>query len=492
MFNDLQLFWLLTITLFYSTYGIFRSQPSAVIRIVRLLSVVSSVVFAATSIESYVQVLQLSTSIFSLLLVVPYLSSRPPTTMSRLFKVNPIMFLAWSNILYWQGVLHARIAREIPTAQLIVSVVMVISLGVAVGLLGYVIFRFSRSRFTINDKLVTGKSLPTVTLAVPARNETHALTESLRSSIESEYKKLEILVLDDCSQDDTAQIIKSFAHDGVRFVQGQPPKDQWLGKNSAYQALLKQASGSYIVFSGVDVHVKPHSIDQIITTMINESLDMISVLPINSHKDWLTSLLQPLRYLRVLVSSEPAASSFWVIKTEYLESLGGFESVKHLVEPEVALSKDAKYRFFVSNTQLGIRTRKRFNSQFETATRTLFPFTQSSFFNAYMVLVGVAVLMLLPYVVSAMQLVGDEPLLYWSWLAYSTVIVYTVLQIVLLRILRPRSWLIGVVSFPFAVVVELVALVWSVASYATGKAAWKGRNICLPVLTAIRKLPDLS
>ncbi|HEU5122308.1 MAG TPA: glycosyltransferase family A protein, partial [Candidatus Saccharimonadales bacterium] len=42
--------------------------------------------------------------------------------------------------------------------------------------------------------------LPTVTVAIPARNETDELEDCLYELVKSDYQKLEILVLDDCSQ----------------------------------------------------------------------------------------------------------------------------------------------------------------------------------------------------------------------------------------------------------------------------------------------------
>jgi len=69
-----------------------------------------------------------------------------------------------------------------------------------------------------------------------------------------DYPKLEIIVLDDCSQNKhTPEIIRSFAHDGVRFIQGEHPKPTWLAKNQAYDRLAQESSGEFILFCGVDV-----------------------------------------------------------------------------------------------------------------------------------------------------------------------------------------------------------------------------------------------
>ena len=77
--------------------------------------------------------------------------------------------------------------------------------------------------------------LPSVTVCIPARNEQHALTDCLQRVLSSTYQKLEIIVLDDVSGDDTSALIKSFASEGVRFVRGSQLAEGWLGKNHALQ-----------------------------------------------------------------------------------------------------------------------------------------------------------------------------------------------------------------------------------------------------------------
>ena len=48
------------------------------------------------------------------------------------------------------------------------------------------------------------------------------MTDALHRVIASTYPKLEIIVLDDLSADKTPALIKAFAQDGVRFIEGGP------------------------------------------------------------------------------------------------------------------------------------------------------------------------------------------------------------------------------------------------------------------------------
>ena len=106
------------------------------------------------------------------------------------------------------------------------------------------VFRFLS--FSLRSQKIVDE-IPSVSVCIAARNETHAMTQCLERVIATDYPKLEIIVLDDGSRDDTSILIKSFAHAGVRFVEGKTLQDGWLGKNYAQYTLAKEASGKIVV-----------------------------------------------------------------------------------------------------------------------------------------------------------------------------------------------------------------------------------------------------
>ena len=102
----------------------------------------------------------------------------------------------------------------------------------------YQLFKASRLFITHTRPKVESTALPSVTVCIPARNEDHALTDCLHKVLASDYEKLEIIVVDDNSVDNTSVLIKSFAHAGVRFVAGSELPEGWLGKNHSLQMLF--------------------------------------------------------------------------------------------------------------------------------------------------------------------------------------------------------------------------------------------------------------
>ena len=60
------------------------------------------------------------------------------------------------------------------------------------------------------------KDQPIVSVIIPSRNEGHRIGECIKTLKEQTYKKLEILIVDD-SSDNTVDVIKSIAGDDKRF-----------------------------------------------------------------------------------------------------------------------------------------------------------------------------------------------------------------------------------------------------------------------------------
>jgi len=99
----------------------------------------------------------------------------------------------------------------------------VIAAAVGVAFIWQILWTYRHYRVPVLVPHIALKDLPTVSVCIPARNENAALADYITAALASDYPKLEVLVLDDCSQDDTSEVIRSFAHQGVRFVQGSAP-----------------------------------------------------------------------------------------------------------------------------------------------------------------------------------------------------------------------------------------------------------------------------
>ena len=105
---------------------------------------------------------------------------------------------------------------------------------------------------------------PAVSVLVPARNEEAAIGRLCRDVLASEGVDLELVILDDDSQDGTAEIVAGIAaaDPRVRLVPGQPLPAGWCGKQHACWQLAAAARHDTWVFLDVDVSPTPDAISR--------------------------------------------------------------------------------------------------------------------------------------------------------------------------------------------------------------------------------------
>lgn len=339
---------------------------------------------------------------------------------------------------------------------------------------------------------ISDGQLPTVTVAVPVRNEAGLLEACLTSILSSNYPKLEVLAFDDHSQDKTPEIIRSFAHSGVRFIRTAEPAVGWLAKNQAYDSLARAASGDYILFVGADVRLAPRSIRQIISLLVKRDKRMLAVLPL-SLLVVRPSVLQAMRYYwemappRRLFRRPPVLSSCWIIERKALERYGGFASVRQSVSPEAHFARSAvkdgdTYSFIRSDQRLGVASEKRLGQQRATARLRRYPQVHRRPELVLMYTLGQLVLLLAPLVVAMVALLA-----YNNWpimtLALAALIIHTLAFGLIQRPIFPRAatWRAYAAFLP-AIASDIWYLNQSMLLYEFGTLTWKGRDVTRQVM----------
>jgi glycosyltransferase involved in cell wall biosynthesis len=343
-------------------------------------------------------------------------------------------------------------------------------------------------------KTLSGSSLsvlPTVSVAIPARNETESLGKLLDSVLASDYPKLEVLVYDDCSQDSTSEIIKAYAQAGVRFLLGQQPKENWVAKNQAYEQLFKAASGEWVLFCGADTRFGTHTISALVAHADSTHKSMISVLPRHMAGGFLDGFIQPLRYWwqlavpRGLFNRPAALSTCWFIKRSTLKTLGGFGAVSQSVVPEayfarrVARESDG-YSFLRNAGTLELISEKPFNEQFDRAFRVRYPEVHRRLELVMLLVLAEALLLIAPFGILVLAVAKG-----WVSLAIVTgcsAVLLTATNMIVLAISSRQRLLPAIVNFPIISIVEIVIGLASMLAYEFGSIDWKGRNVCLPAM----------
>jgi chlorobactene glucosyltransferase len=338
------------------------------------------------------------------------------------------------------------------------------------------------------------RDLPTLSVLIPARNETLDLQECLGALVATDYPKLEIIVLDDCSQNKrTPQVIKSFSHAGVKFLEGGLPPAGWLAKNYAYEQLASNANGEILLFCGVDVRFEVSSLRRLIEQMLASNKSMISLLPDNitpTLSNIFGLLIQPTRYAwelalpRQLLKRPPVLSSCWLIKEKALKKAGSFSAIRRSVSVEAYFAKSIVkhngYKFLRSGNTLGVKTVKQFSEQIETAVRTRYPQTHRR--PELVCLIGLLEIgiFLLPVILFIAAITnGDRAVLMASIVM---LIITEYFYNLIIKMTYGRYLFRGIKLMLMAAIYDIGLLNYSMWQHEFREVIWKGRNICLPVM----------
>src|SRR5690606_24994474 len=106
---------------------------------------------------------------------------------------------------------------------------------------------------------------PRASVLVPARNEAGNLRSVLPALLELDEAALEVLVLDDDSEDGTAGLIaaaEKASAGRLRLLHGAPLPDGWTGKNWACHQLAAAARGEVLIFCDADVRPGPDAVSR--------------------------------------------------------------------------------------------------------------------------------------------------------------------------------------------------------------------------------------
>jgi poly-beta-1,6-N-acetyl-D-glucosamine synthase len=207
------------------------------------------------------------------------------------------------------------------------------------------------------------KFFPKASLIIPAHNESAVLPKTLRKIFNSNYPKdrLEVIVVDDGSTDDTAKIAKRF---GVKLIKNKGN----LGKCESLNVGIKNASNDIIITTDADTEFGKNTIENLVKHFSDESVGAVAgyykALPLKNlflHfslrklKTFLLLKFQSLEYLTFLFARRRQAAfdavmvvpgSVGAYRKNVLEKIGGFDS-KMLIEDYDATIKIHKVGYKV-------------------------------------------------------------------------------------------------------------------------------------------------
>jgi cellulose synthase/poly-beta-1,6-N-acetylglucosamine synthase-like glycosyltransferase len=114
---------------------------------------------------------------------------------------------------------------------------------------------------------------PSVSLLISAFNEGSIIATKLENTLALDFaaESLEVLVVSDCSDDGTDEIVERYSSSGVRLIRQQPRR----GKSAGLNLGVSQARGQFLVFSDANAIYEPDAIRQLVRHFSNPKVGYV-------------------------------------------------------------------------------------------------------------------------------------------------------------------------------------------------------------------------
>jgi len=213
-----------------------------------------------------------------------------------------------------------------------------------------------------------------VSVLIPARNEEKNIGNLLDRLYEQDYQNLEIIVLDDNSDDRTSAITreKMKRDNRIQLIHNDHVKEGWTGKNNACRILSENAGGSYFLFLDADISIRENIISEIIQYTKLNNLVLVSIFPKQLMKsfgeritvpnmNWILLSLLPLYMVQISKRPSLAAANgqFMLFNAEIYSKIKPHEMVKASLVEDIEMIRKIKKMRPDENRRKSLRNRYR-------------------------------------------------------------------------------------------------------------------------------------
>lgn len=141
-----------------------------------------------------------------------------------------------------------------------------------------------------------------VSVLIPARNEANSIAAAIDSILASNHENFELIVLDDHSEDDTANIVRQYVNRDarVKLLQSKQLPSGWNGKQHACWQLANQASYNLFLFLDADVRLSNDAIARCLAEHSKRGAPLISGFPMQETGTVAEKVLIPLMHYVLL------------------------------------------------------------------------------------------------------------------------------------------------------------------------------------------------
>ncbi len=194
---------------------------------------------------------------------------------------------------------------------------------------------------------------PRLSVVVAACNEADAIEEALETLLAQSYPELEIVAVDDRSDDGTGEILDRLSdeHEALRVVHVDTLPDDWLGKVHALHRGVEASSGEWVLLTDADVHFREGVLRRAVSAARADDADLLTLVPDMKPTDFwhrvayagfVVGMLQAVRFHRLddrEAEARVGVGAFNLVKRSTLKATEGLEWLRMEIADDMALGQ---------------------------------------------------------------------------------------------------------------------------------------------------------
>ena len=137
---------------------------------------------------------------------------------------------------------------------------------------------------------------PRISVVIAAKDEEANIDVCVRTLLEQDYPDFELIIVNDRSEDRTAEILSAIEDPTGRLkvLHVTELRDGWYGKTNAMRVGVEAATGEWLCFSDADCRqVSNRTLSMSMRLALENGVDFLSVLPVLETGTFVERMIQP-------------------------------------------------------------------------------------------------------------------------------------------------------------------------------------------------------
>lgn len=341
-----------------------------------------------------------------------------------------------------------------------------------------------------------------VSVCIPARNEETNIEACVRGVLASTGARVEVLVYDDQSTDQTPAILARLCQEDarVRLVPTVPLPAGWNGKQHACWRMAQQARGRWLLFTDADVRFEPGAVRRTLlaaragTQGAEGEVPLVSTFPRQETGTVGEALVVPmiffilfsyLPFVRMRGTKDPAASAgcgqFLCVRSDAYRAAGGHEAFRASMHDGIMLPRAVRRAGFTTDlfdatNVVRCRMYRGWGSTWRGFAKNAYEGLGSVGLLVFLTVVHLLA-HVLPWVLLPLSLLGHASAMV-GMLAGLCIACALTQRLVLAE--RTRTSVLGAALHPLGVVLMTLIQWHSFVLHVTGRRSWRGRSAGTP------------